>query len=456
MFSFSIKSQIQVDTVVSTYVTGSVRVDSSVVINDSVKITEDVTIFGDLNMKGGGIYFKNGTGINVTSATGSEIYSYGSTSTSARASVNACSNPNTPTTGHQFGGLAQVYDADAFGNYTGGSIMSFQSWTGASSIDVAGGSGLLMNYFCGKDIFLCTGASGKVEVGDEFYPRKNVQIGPLWHAKNPNVALSVYSDGLGSAIKLWPDNINVKLLHDASDRFVLWGNGNTHLGNNVQIGFGTTPAIQDANTSLNINNAGLDGIKFNVWNNVAKIIHLNNVNTPFASYSPFIIYGDGNTQMGQAVQIGQTQSGIKSLAVNLNISSVNTQSAIVVNNGTKDVFRVLKNGETRIGGEIVTSRSGSLLHVGGEIDCKSLFVLKPTTWSDCVFEKGYKLYGILDEENYITDHGHLRGIPSEQEILKNGYDLNEMDAKLLAKLEEAYLHIIKLQKEVEELKQKIK
>ena len=311
-----------------------------------------------------------------------------------------------------------------------------------------------MNYFCGKDIFMCTGTNGgKVIAGNQFYASKNVQIGPLWHPTDANVAVNIYSDGLGSAIKFWPDNINVKLVHDASDRFALWGNGNTHLGTNVQIGFGQTPAIQDANTSLNINNAGLDGIKFNTLNNVAKILSINNTN--FSSYSPFVVYGDGNIQMGQAVQIGQTQSGIKTLAVNLNISSANTQSAIVVNNGAKDVFRVLKNGETRIGNETVPSRSGTLLHVSGEIDCKSLFVLKPVTWSDYVFNKDYKLNTIHYEEAYIKEHGHLNGIPSEKDVLENGYDINEMNAKLLAKLEESYLHIIRLQKEVDELKKKV-
>lgn len=57
-------------------------------------------------------------------------------------------------------------------------------------------------------------------------------------------------------------------------------------------------------------------------------------------------------------------------------------------------------------------------------------------------------------EAYIQSNKHLPGVPSENEILTEGYDINEMDAKLLAKIETLYLHIIALEKEINQLKNK--
>jgi hypothetical protein len=463
MFSFSIKSQIQVDTVVSTYVTGSVRVDSSVVINDSVRVTDDVNISGSAKIAGdvvvgGSLLFSNGKGMSLTpfsSSNNTEIYSYGRSAQATSPSLNPCSNPNSPWQLHQFGGGFQIYDNGPTG-YTGGNILSLQSWYNGSSIDVAGPGGLLMNYFCGKDIIMCTGGNGGIVfVGDKFQARKNVQIGQHYTAVDPNVTLNIY-DITNNGIKLWPANQTVKLIHDNYDQFTLWGNGNAHLGNNVQVGYPANSAIQDANTSLNINNAGLNGIKFNTWNNAAGIFYINNVNAPFASYSPFVIYGDGNAQMGQAIQIGMTQSTLKTLAVNLNISSVNTQSAIVVNNGSLDVFRVLKNGTTYIGDKAPLAsgpHGNAKLAVDGKILAKEIFVnVHNSVWPDYVFEKDYKILFNDELEKYISLNKHLPGLPSAKNIEENGLNLAEMLRVQMEKIEELYLIVLRQQKEIGDLK----
>lgn len=438
---------------------GIVQADSSVVVNDSLR-AEDLRVTGSARVTGnvqvgGNLLFKNGTGISVTSGTtpGSEIYSYGKSAIGASPSLNPCINPNPPWQIHTFGGAFQVYDNGPSG-YTGGNILSLQSWNNGSSIDVAGTGGLLMNYFCGKDIYMCTGLNGgAVFVGDKFRTGKNVQIGPHWQTLDPNVALDVYMSGLNDGVKIWPTNQSHKVIHDNFDQFTIFGNGNSHWGLNMQIGFPANTSMQDVNTSLNINNAGLDGIKFNTWNNVAKLLSISNVN--YTSYSPFVVYGDGNTQMGQAVQIGQTQSGIKSLGVNLNISSVNTTSAIVVNNGSNDMFRVLKNGETFIGIKKVqtsNAHANAILQVAGKISCQELVVLDPVKWADFVFEKNYSLTPLNEVEKYYNENKHLKDVPSAKDVKENGINSAEMDAILLQKIEELTLYTVDLNKQVQELK----
>ena len=53
-------------------------------------------------------------------------------------------------------------------------------------------------------------------------------------------------------------------------------------------------------------------------------------------------------------------------------------------------------------------------------------------------------------EEYVKQHKHLPGIPSEQTVKEEGLNLGEMDALLLQKVEELTLYIIDLNKKVEE------
>lgn len=49
-------------------------------------------------------------------------------------------------------------------------------------------------------------------------------------------------------------------------------------------------------------------------------------------------------------------------------------------------------------------------------------------------------------------HSHLPGVPSAEEVERDGADLGEMNKVLLQKVEELTLYIIDLQKQLNELK----
>ncbi|MBC7383176.1 MAG: hypothetical protein H7296_09305 [Bacteroidia bacterium] len=70
-------------------------------------------------------------------------------------------------------------------------------------------------------------------------------------------------------------------------------------------------------------------------------------------------------------------------------------------------------------------------------------------WSDFVFAPGYKLMSLDSVGNFINKNRHLPGIPSANEVVKNGLDLAVMDAKLLQKIEELTLYVMELKKENE-------
>ncbi|MFW0735914.1 cell wall anchor protein [Flavobacterium sp. T12S277] len=77
-------------------------------------------------------------------------------------------------------------------------------------------------------------------------------------------------------------------------------------------------------------------------------------------------------------------------------------------------------------------------------------------WSDFVFKKEYDLPTLAEVEKHIKEKGHLENIPNEEEVLKNGINLGEMNAKLLQKIEELTLYSIQQSKEIELLKEENK
>lgn len=95
------------------------------------------------------------------------------------------------------------------------------------------------------------------------------------------------------------------------------------------------------------------------------------------------------------------------------------------------------------------------LDVNGTIHSKEVKI-DMEGWSDFVFKKEYILPTLEEVENHIKEKGHLENIPSEEEVLKNGINLGEMNAKLLQKIEELTLYSIQQSKEIEALKEENK
>lgn len=109
------------------------------------------------------------------------------------------------------------------------------------------------------------------------------------------------------------------------------------------------------------------------------------------------------------------------------------------------------NGSLGIG----TSTTGThKLAVEGSIASREVKVLA-TGWADFVFKKDYDLPTLQEVEKHIQEKGHLADIPSEQEVLKNGINLGEMNAKLLQKIEEMTLYMIEQNKEILNLKNRL-
>ena len=94
------------------------------------------------------------------------------------------------------------------------------------------------------------------------------------------------------------------------------------------------------------------------------------------------------------------------------------------------------------------------LAVNGSIGAQDIIVTN-TGWSDYVFRPNYRLRPLREVNEYIQANGHLPDIPSEAEVKEKGISLGEMQAKLLAKVEELTLHLIRQERESKELRERL-
>ena len=66
-------------------------------------------------------------------------------------------------------------------------------------------------------------------------------------------------------------------------------------------------------------------------------------------------------------------------------------------------------------------------------------------WPDYVFDSNYSLATFAELRDYINNYRQLPGVPSADEVQKNGVELFTQQARLLEKLEESYLYILQLE-----------
>lgn len=89
------------------------------------------------------------------------------------------------------------------------------------------------------------------------------------------------------------------------------------------------------------------------------------------------------------------------------------------------------------------------LAVKGGILTSEVYVKEVDEWHDYVFAKDYTLMPLNELENYVKDQKHLPDVPSESEVVGNGYNLVDMDGVLLKKIEELTLYTIDLQRQLQ-------
>lgn len=125
-------------------------------------------------------------------------------------------------------------------------------------------------------------------------------------------------------------------------------------------------------------------------------------------------------------------------------------------------FSISRNSADGANGMVIT-KAGNVgfgtvnptakLEVNGTIRSKEVKI-EAMGWSDFVFGEDYKLPSLSDVENHIKEYKHLPDLPSEKQVMEEGVNVVEMQAKLLQKIEELTLYMIEQNKQIESLHEK--
>jgi hypothetical protein len=192
-------------------------------------------------------------------------------------------------------------------------------------------------------------------------------------------------------------------------------------------------------------------------NSVARLLYIRNSSAGNGAFSLMhlgnnVLNNGGEIAIASSANTGYGGGGDLIVLANTGDLALRTTSArpITFRTNSVEAMRILSGGNVGIG---TTSPGTYKLAVEGTIGARDI-VVTGTPWSDYVFHPGYRLRPLREVRAYIQAHRHLPGIPSEAEVKEKGVSVGDMQAKLLAKIEELTLHMIQAEDRNNRLEQR--
>lgn len=289
-----------------------------------------------------------------------------------------------------------------------------------------------------------------------FYDAAGVYKGFVWYDGNNNMVLGTPCSNSTGSVKLrmacndvmTVDPLGRLYLNGSSTEVGLYTNGTYsggYFGSGADLYLNASRAniIQGTSTGNLIlqTSTGVGQLSYAAGNvGIGTATPANKLTVQTADAKWGIIHSNGTVSVG--TYVGSTGGWV---ATQSN-SPLYFCTGLLNANGSAQMTLLL-NGNVGIG----TLSPGYKLSVNGTIQAKEVRV--ETGWSDFVFDKTYKLRSLNEVEKYIEQNKHLPEIPSAEEIQKNGLAMADVQTKMMQKIEELTLYIIKMQKEIDELKE---
>jgi len=414
-------------------------------LENKLEVVGNTQINGDFRLNGDFIFGNNKRISFLPPSNGSpEIIGFGRQA--QQRPLNSCLFPT--VTLNQIAGVIQSFGNN--GAYTNVMTMGFDGANGI--IEMEGFSTgveprLLINYHCGKDIFMNTGANGgnvtmtsstlgKVGIGTDS-PTQKFEVA---HNDGVGISAGMALTNLSTANK----NSEIKFNQGTT---TLWSVGNDVTHNNAQDFFIFDNVSYQTRFLIDVD--GKTGIGTGTPTQRLEIAHADET---------------GGININQVDQINNYKKseikfslqGQEEWAIGSHLNGNDNSFFIWSHLASRTALYIAENGKVAIGGlTIPTGNSIYMLYVDGGIATRDIKVTA-NVFPDYVFASDYKLTPIEELERYIKKHHHLPYIQSAKEVEKNdGFEIGDMQIKLLKTVEEQTLYIIDLQKQLNELKNKV-
>jgi len=164
-----------------------------------------------------------------------------------------------------------------------------------------------------------------------------------------------------------------------------------------------------------------------------------------------------SASVGQDIMNGLNSDGVEiyelgTLSDNESYLQLNDKAGATMLLARTDLDRMYWLGNLGIG----TTTPDEKLTVKGKIHTEEVRVDLSVPAPDYVFADNYNLPTLESLEKFIKSESHLPEIPSAKEMEANGIELGTMNMLLLKKIEELTLYTLQQEKEIENLKLRIK
>lgn len=175
-------------------------------------------------------------------------------------------------------------------------------------------------------------------------------------------------------------------------------------------------------------------------------------NTYLGTYAGLHALGSENVFIGTGAGLSAAGSSNVFIGYYAGTSETGSNKLYIANDadtGSVLIYGDFSSGRVGIG----TTSPGYKLDVDGDINTTGEIRQGGFSYNfpDYVFEPDYELMPLTKLEDFVAEKKHLPGMPSAEEVKKEGVKLFEQNRLLVEKLEEAYLYILELQERVSRL-----